>query len=196
MEPAPPAPTPLAAAEAPAPTSLAAAEERTPAEQPEPPATPASEPPEATAKPAPAASARSAPIRARSASPRPGDSSPTAAAMLPAPAERAPEPALIKPEPVPEARPEQALSKPATLPTQYRAASGPTGLVMLAISPWGEVLVDGKMVGVSPPMNELELAPGKHHIEVRNGMFKPYRTEVDLGPNETTRIKHKFLQGR
>jgi serine/threonine-protein kinase len=166
----------------------------------EPPATQAARPPEAAAKPGPAESARSAPNRPRASPGRAAEGGPNALALAPAPAERTTEPALIKPEPkpdpTPETRPEQVLSKPATLPTQYRAATGPTALVMLAISPWGEVLVDGKVVGVSPPMNELELTPGKHQIEVRNGTFKPYRTEVDLGPNETTRIKHKFLQGR
>jgi serine/threonine-protein kinase len=163
----------------------------------EPPPEPAAELPEPTVKPA--ASERSATARPRTAAPRAAEST-ASAAVTPAGPERTPEPVLIKPEPkpdpTPETRPEQTLSKPATLPTQYRAANGPTGLVMLAISPWGEVLVDGKMVGVSPPMTELELSPGKHQIEVRNGIFKPYRTEVDLGPNETTRIKHKFLQGR
>jgi class 3 adenylate cyclase len=109
-------------------------------------------------------------------------------------------PALIRTEPrveTPvETKAEPASQKPVTLPTQYRAATGPTALVMLAISPWGEVVVDGKVAGVSPPMAELELAPGKHRIEIRNGAFKPYQTELELGSNETTRIKHKFVQGR
>jgi serine/threonine-protein kinase len=190
-ETAPPAPSPLAAAQE---------QEPAPGMEAEPPQTSTATQPEAGAEPVPAASARGAPSRARAASLRAPENGPGTPAMPPAQAERTPEPALIKPEPkpdpTPETRPEQALSKPATLPTQYRAADGPTALVMLAISPWGEVLVDGKMVGVSPPMSELELAPGKHRIEVRNGTFKPYRTEVDLGPNETTRVKHKFLLER
>lgn len=73
-----------------------------------------------------------------------------------------------------------------------RAPAGPTALVRLAISPWGEVYVDGKSMGVSPPVNELEIPPGKHTIVVRNGSFKPYQEEVELGTNETFRIKHKF----
>jgi len=73
---------------------------------------------------------------------------------------------------------------------------GPTAVVLLAISPWGEVFVDGKLAGISPPMSELELAAGKHRIEVRNGNFKPYQEDVDLTSNETTKIKHKFAQGR
>jgi class 3 adenylate cyclase len=74
--------------------------------------------------------------------------------------------------------------------------AGPTALVVLAISPWGEVFVNGKRVGVSPPLTELELPKGRHHIEVRNGGFKPYEEDYELGSNETVRIKHKFTQPR
>jgi class 3 adenylate cyclase len=81
----------------------------------------------------------------------------------------------------------------ATTPTAApKPTTGPTALVTLAVSPWGEVLVDGKATGVSPPMNELELAPGVHRIEIRNGDFKPYQETLELGPNQTIRIKHKF----
>jgi hypothetical protein len=114
--------------------------------------------------------------------------------------ERAPQTLSPLPEPQTEspkdAKLEQEAPRAPTLPTQYRAAAGPTALVMLAISPWGEVFVDGRPAGVSPPLAELELSPGKHQIEIRNGAFKPYQADVDVGPNETTRIKHKFLQGR
>ena len=73
---------------------------------------------------------------------------------------------------------------------------GTSALVQLAISPWGEVFVNGKPAGVSPPMAELELRPGKYRIEVRNGVFKPYQEDVELGSNQTIRIKHKFTQQR
>jgi len=83
--------------------------------------------------------------------------------------------------------------KPEMMPANPKAAAGPTALVVLAISPWGEVFVDGKSMGVSPPLAELELAPGKHRITVRNGGFKPFQDDVELGSNETIRIKHKFV---
>jgi hypothetical protein len=37
-----------------------------------------------------------------------------------------------------------------------KAPPGPTALVMFAISPWGEIFLDGKSAGVSPPLAELE----------------------------------------
>ena len=64
--------------------------------------------------------------------------------------------------------------------------------VRLAIAPWGEVYVDNRKVGISPPLTEIKLTPGKHTIEVRNGSFEPYRQSVNLAANASLRIKHKF----
>jgi len=64
--------------------------------------------------------------------------------------------------------------------------------VTLAISPWGEVFVDGTRQGVSPPLRELSLEPGKHTILIVNETFKPYSKTIDLAPNSTFKIKYKF----
>jgi len=66
------------------------------------------------------------------------------------------------------------------------------GRIRLAIAPWGEVYVDGKIMGVTPPLAEVRLPAGKHRIEVRNGAFAPHRQSIDLAPNASVRIKHKF----
>lgn len=78
--------------------------------------------------------------------------------------------------------------------TAHTATKTPTALVMLAVSPWGEVVVDGKPMGVSPPLSELELAPGTHRLEIRNGSFAPYQEMLKLAPNQTLKIRHKFAQ--
>ncbi len=97
---------------------------------------------------------------------------------------------------VPWKPPASADPAPPAPVTKVRTATGATALVLLAISPWGEVYVNGKSVGVSPPLAEVELKPGKHRIEVRNGRFKPYREDMELGTNQTVRIKHKFTHAR
>jgi len=66
------------------------------------------------------------------------------------------------------------------------------GRIRLAIAPWGEVFVDGKAVGVSPPLKEIRLTEGQHRIEIRNGKFAPHRQTVDLAVDDSLRIKHKF----
>lgn len=62
----------------------------------------------------------------------------------------------------------------------------------LAISPWGEVHVDGNRVGVSPPLATLRLAPGTHEVEIRNQAFAPYRETVNLEPGTSLKIRHRF----
>src|SRR3954468_4705459 len=65
-------------------------------------------------------------------------------------------------------------------------------LVMLAIAPWGEIYVDGDRVGVSPPVNEVEVAPGKRKIEIKNGNFPIFTQIVEVKSDQKIRIKHKF----
>jgi class 3 adenylate cyclase len=73
-----------------------------------------------------------------------------------------------------------------------QAAEGEAAKVTLAISPWGQVFVNGKMRGVSPPLQELELAPGKYRIEVKNTGSATHVVSVNAKPGERMRIKHKF----
>jgi hypothetical protein len=68
----------------------------------------------------------------------------------------------------------------------------PEARLGFAVSPWGEVYVDGRKKGVSPPMKEIKLAPGKYTIEIRNTRFPPRIQTVDLRAKARLRIKHKF----
>ncbi|MFH1495215.1 MAG: serine/threonine-protein kinase [Pseudomonadota bacterium] len=70
--------------------------------------------------------------------------------------------------------------------------STPQGTVALAVTPWGEIFVDGKREGVSPPLNELKLTVGKHIIEIRNPGFTTYSQVLDVESEATQKIKHKF----
>jgi len=63
------------------------------------------------------------------------------------------------------------------------------------VLPWGEVFIDGKSQGASPPLKEIKLSSGKHHIEIKNGSFPPYRKTVNLESGESVTIQHKFDKG-
>jgi serine/threonine-protein kinase len=69
-----------------------------------------------------------------------------------------------------------------------------TAVIALAVSPWGEIYVDGERKGVSPPVNEVEVAPGKRRIEIRNGNFPVYSEVVDVKADQKVKIKHRFKQ--
>lgn len=66
------------------------------------------------------------------------------------------------------------------------------GTLSFAVTPWGEVLVDGQPKGVTPPLQNLKLGVGKHSIEIRNGTAAPYRQEVVVEAGQTVKIKYKF----
>lgn len=66
------------------------------------------------------------------------------------------------------------------------------GLVLLEIAPWGEVFVDNRPVGVSPPLKELQLPAGRHAIEIRNASGKAVTARVEIDPARPSKIQHTF----
>ena len=66
------------------------------------------------------------------------------------------------------------------------------GTVTLAVSPWGEISVDGSARGVSPPLTQLTLPPGVHTIEIRNGSAAPFIARVEVKSGETLGLQHRF----
>jgi serine/threonine-protein kinase len=66
------------------------------------------------------------------------------------------------------------------------------GFVALAVSPWGEVVVNGASKGVSPPLTRLTLPPGVHAVEIRNGAAPPMKTRVEVKPGQTIALQHRF----
>lgn len=118
----------------------------------------------------------------------------------PQPAQNVAAPAQVPPamQPLSPAPAKQA-SSPAAQPrpagramhaTQTATAAG--GVVQLAILPWGEVYVNGKSRGVSPPLRSLELPPGTHTIEVRNTSFATHTQRVEVRAGEPVRVRHRF----
>ncbi|MEP7180631.1 MAG: serine/threonine-protein kinase [Betaproteobacteria bacterium] len=97
-------------------------------------------------------------------------------------------------EPVDRAAPSlpAALESAPAVAKPTPAVVQPMARLALAVTPWGEVYVDGKKAGISPPLTELRLAPGKHAIEVRNTTFEPYVQSVNLDAAAYVKIKHKF----
>jgi serine/threonine-protein kinase len=72
------------------------------------------------------------------------------------------------------------------------AAPLATGIVKIAVSPWGEIEVDGRRVGTSPPINELSLSEGRHQIVIRNTDFPALSSTVIVTPGQPYSLKHKF----
>ena len=101
-----------------------------------------------------------------------------AAGLKPAP------PARTRPAPSPVARTANA-AQPAT-------AAVATGTVQLAISPWGEVEVNGVPAGTTPPLTRLTLPAGMHTITLRNGDSPAHTTTVEVGADKPVTVRHRF----
>jgi hypothetical protein len=69
---------------------------------------------------------------------------------------------------------------------------GGTATLIIAISPQGEIYIDGKHYGTTPPITKLDLEPGMHRIEVRSGSRKPYLTYMTVQAGDVRRIRHDF----
>ena len=157
---------------------------------------------ESPSPPAPQAAVPIIAVAPPTAAEPPEPQSPPPAAAPEKPPEPAPPPkakpraAKKPPEPVPVAAPE-----PAPPPVEVVVAPPPkpapppppqTGKIVLAVSPWGEVYVDGRLRGTTPPLAELELPPGRHRVEIRNSAQLPYHAFVELQAGQTQPIRHSF----
>ena len=126
------------------------------------------------------------------AGPPPGAASASAAAQV-TPAETTP------PTPTARSKPAAARSKPAAPGTGARPAGAATavgaratGSVQLAISPWGQVEVNGQTAGTTPPLTRLTLEEGSHSITVRNEDFPPHTVTVQVQADKPVVVRHRF----
>lgn len=64
--------------------------------------------------------------------------------------------------------------------------------VRVSVRPWGEVFIDGKSRGISPPLGEVKLSPGKHAVTIRNPASPDYHTTITVGRGGSGAISHVF----
>jgi eukaryotic-like serine/threonine-protein kinase len=76
--------------------------------------------------------------------------------------------------------------------TTATTAAATTGLLHIAVSPWGDVEVDGRPAGTTPPLNKLALPEGTHSVTIRNADFPPLQATVKISAGEPAVLKHRF----
>jgi hypothetical protein len=70
--------------------------------------------------------------------------------------------------------------------------TGAPAVVSLGILPWGEIYLDGRMQGVSPPLMELQVVEGQHEIKIRNTTFPTVTRIITVKSGEKIKIRHRF----
>ncbi len=108
-------------------------------------------------------------------------------------------PERTEPAPRPESStaassPTQALGLPDPALTEKPPAKpiGDMGRVVLRVSPWGRVSVNGAVQGTTPPLTQLELPEGTHRIEVSNPAAAPMVRTVQVKKGEPVVLSHQF----
>jgi hypothetical protein len=117
------------------------------------------------------------------------DVAPVQSPKPPAPAERpVPEisPTVTFAEPKPEAKESREAADKAKAPAPQ------PGILGFAVSPWGEVYVNGVKRGVSPPLQELALPAGRYTVELRNAEFPPHVQTITIAAGARARVQYKF----
>jgi eukaryotic-like serine/threonine-protein kinase len=152
--------------------------------------------------PAPAASPAPAPVaEAPKLAAMPAPLPPAEAAAVsvpptaPAPAASAP---VIKPRAettrtaAAKAKPAAKEKAPPTPAEPAPVAAAAPGVLQLAVTPWGQVEVDGRAMGTTPPLTRLTLPAGAHQIVVRNGDYPAHTVNVTVGEDKPVTLRHRF----
>lgn len=125
------------------------------------------------------------------------------AAALPEPtlATRIPAPTTTRPAATPRPRPAAtpvvvpapslaavpANPPPTTLPPVTTTLPAEPGLLQVAVRPWAEVRVDGKVVGTTP-LDRISLAPGSHVVVLRHPGFELLTRAVTIRAGEVQKL--------
>jgi serine/threonine-protein kinase len=151
----------------------------------------AAAPPPAVIDAVPAPASEPAPA----AEPPPPPPEPVKAAPPPPPKRAAVREAVNAPaRPVaqPAAPPSPPPVQAAAQPPRPTPAPPQTAKLLLTVSPWGEVYVNGKRRGTTPPLSVLELPPGRHRLEIRNSALPPYLTDITLQAGTSQSVQYTF----
>jgi serine/threonine-protein kinase len=100
---------------------------------------------------------------------------------------RSPAPRVVKKD-----KPAPPKAAPAPVVAEPAPAAAQPGVVQLAVVPWGQVEVDGRAMGITPPLSRLTLPAGQHQIVVRNGDFPAYSASVTVSDEKPVTVRHRF----
>lgn len=146
-----------------------------------------------TPKPAPAASQAPADLTPLTAGAAAGGQAtatgPAAAPGAPSSRTQADSPTAAESPPVPTA---QETAPAASVAEEAPKAKPVPVTVRVDIRPWGEVWINGVARGISPPVKEIKLIPGKYQVVVRNADLPPFRMTLEVRPGKPAVISHTF----
>ncbi len=107
-------------------------------------------------------------------------------------AQKPAEAVAAKPAPAQAAPHSRTGANRAEAPPPKKPAPAGNATLVFKVMPWGEIYVDGKMRGISPPLKAIRIKAGKHEIEIRNTTLPKHSKTVEAHPGERVIIEHHF----
>jgi len=88
--------------------------------------------------------------------------------------------------------PAPVAAAPATVPPPAVSVPPSTvaaepGELQVAVRPWGEVSVDGRVIGTTP-LDHITLPVGTHVVRVRHPLYEVFERPVSIRPGETAKM--------
>ena len=71
-------------------------------------------------------------------------------------------------------------------------AASDSATLVLAVRPWGEVYLDGRKIGITPPLKRFQVAPGRRLVTIKNSFLPEYRIRLSVNPNAELMVAHDF----
>jgi serine/threonine-protein kinase len=106
------------------------------------------------------------------------------------------------PTPVPTPTPRAVVSLNPIAPPTPVPAPPPTptprpepvtpGQLQVAVKPWGEVRVDGQLIGQTP-IDRISLAPGAHLVRVTHPLYEPWERRITIASGATEKVVIDFV---
>lgn len=117
-----------------------------------------------------------------------------AARPQPAPARPAPAPAAVTPRATTPLPPPRPAPTPVTgFPQPAPSSAATPARLFVNSTPWGQVYVDGQLVGNTPQAN-LAIRAGSHRIRITREGFQPFERVVQLAAGQELRLTDIVLQ--
>ena len=116
----------------------------------------------------------------------------TAQNVAPVIAQKPAEAVPAKPAPAQAAPHSRTAADRTEAPPPKKPAPTGNATLVFKVMPWGEIYVDGKMRGISPPLKAIRIKAGRHEIEIRNTTLPKQSKTVEAHPGERVIIEHHF----
>lgn len=89
---------------------------------------------------------------------------------------------------------EETLSITSNINKHYTLVKGNPVFLRIAVAPWAEVYIDGRLIGEIPPVKKISIAAGKHTIKFKQ-MDKEFSYTLEIKANENKGVNMNMTNG-